>query len=255
MRPLATVVSALVLVVAAVGVAFAGVGPSGHGGDLPPGAVTVGGVDPSSGEAVRLDLSRPVAVGGAVPTAAMGSDRVVLELSVVGVTVEEVSAPLPPTSGRFETTFDLRRSRHLLAGRITARLAFLGPAGLVAAERRFAVQSSTSPFLTLPAAAGLVLILWNVAYLESVLLSMRRGRRRVTGVVATTLLGIPFGVAIVLVAGITGRREPRIPTLVACAALGAAAAAVASLGALRAGSRRRPRRAERPEPPSARTSA
>lgn len=243
MRPAPTVVGALLLVAVAVVVAFAGVGSPGHGGDLPPGTVTVGGADPSAGEAVHLDLSRPVEVNGSVPPAAAGSDHIALTVSVVGVTVEEASLPLPPTGRHLNASFDLRRSRHLVAGRISARLAFLA-GGRVVAERRFAVLSETSPFLTLPAAAALVLILWNVAYLESLLLSMRRGARRVSGVVATTLLGIPFGVAVVMLAGLMGKREPRIPTLVACSAIGAAAAAVASLGALRTGRQRRRRRAE-----------
>ena len=92
-----------------------------------------------------------------------------------------------------------------------------------------------------------LLLLFVIAYAESLLRSLRRGKRTTTGVVGLTLVGALFGVDLVGIAWVLAKQVPTVTTLVACAVVGAGAGLAVALGGVRIGRRRRFRRIQRRE--------
>ena len=81
--------------------------------------------------------------------------------------------------------------------------------------------------------------LFVLAYAESLLRSLRRGRKRVTGTVGLVIIGALTGVAAVIVSWLIGRAEPVPATTVVCVLLGAVAGGAAAVAAVRVSYRRR----------------
>ena len=89
--------------------------------------------------------------------------------------------------------------------------------------QEFAVETAQSPFLSLPGAVGIGLALFVLAYAESLLRSLRRGRRKVTAPIGLTIIGAVGGLAAVIISWLAGAAEPTTPTVLVCALLGAGA--------------------------------
>ncbi|ABG94991.1 possible protein kinase [Rhodococcus jostii RHA1] len=211
--------------------------------DVPPvGVVTVAGVDPAGGAPVPLDLTVPVSV--TVAGAGL-ADTATLALDVLDIPVKNTgAAPLINQGGAAVATLPPPGGQYFVAGTLTGTLTLL-QAGQVIDTWTFPVRT-TQPATTTAAAVGLAaLTLFAVAYLESFLRSLRRGRSRITGITGATVTAGVLGAAVVGALWILTARLPTTTTVVACAAVAAAAGAAAAVGAARIGRRRRYRRTHR----------
>ena len=236
-RPVPLALVALLLLALAVAVAAAGFGSpdyqEGSGSRL-----TVNGTVVGAG-AVELDLADPVTVAGTLPAGAPPDAGVALELSVLGIPLGSASTTAESSDGgAFTATLDATRSRYLVAGRASAEVIVRNDDETVD-RRTFPMTSTQSPLLTVPGIAGVALVLFVLAYAESLLRSRRRGRKAVTAPAGMAAIGALAGAAAVVAAWLAGGDEPVPATLLTCAALGAAAGVVASAAAARTAERRR----------------
>ncbi|MDQ6728537.1 MAG: serine/threonine protein kinase, partial [Actinomycetota bacterium] len=212
------------LLVACLLLGVLGLGGPGHGGNLPRGAVLVAGKDPAAGD-VALNLADVVAIEGRLAGGAPDRVRLALSMGGIGVGSAAGSAEVGP-DGSFRAVVDLAGSRYVAGGRTTGRLDLMS-GGRTVASRTFAVRSTRSGLLSLPGAVGIAALLFLVAYAESVLRLLRRGRRRRTGVATLVLLGGPTGCAVALLAALVSAREPAVATMVLAALAGGCAGLVA----------------------------
>lgn len=222
--------------------------PRSFQGDLPQGAVSVGGVDAAAGEEVRLDLDQEVPVEGtAFALASSGTpDSVNLRLSMGGVSIGSArSQVLPEPDGSFLSLVDLASRRYLAGGRLTGHLSLLAGDSQIA-ERSFPVKAARSALLTLPGAACVATILFTAAYAESLLRTLRKGRRQRLGRAGLVALGMLMGPALALLASFVAGREPSLAIALLAAALGAAAGFAATKAATDIGRFRRLARTNRP---------
>jgi fatty acid desaturase len=225
---------AALLALAALVVAFVGPGTVPAGGDLPPGAVTVNGVDPT-GTSVAVDLSKPIPVG----VTAAGADAVALSYHIFGVSVGRREAPLGAGGA---TTVAPPFNRHVLAGTVPAEITVLRDHTALGSER-FTLSSNQSALATALAAATLIVVMICCAYLESHLRLLRRGRERPASMVAVPLFAAVLAAAVVVAAWILLGTPPTVVTLVVSAALGATAGLAAAIAAGQSGRRVREQRA------------
>jgi double zinc ribbon protein len=233
-------VAAVVLAVGALLAAFIGVGSPTESGNLPKGALTVAGVDPTLGQPVTIDLSNPTRVEGAIPPGAAGADSVRLGFKVAGIDLGAATVPIViQQDGRFVTYFrNSGGGRYLIAGDTTGEVALVEGAATLQSQT-FDAHVEHRSLLTLPliiTLVGIYSLFWRVT---SLLRSLRRGRRRRTGPLRLGLLGAVGGCAMVVIAWILGIHEPTVPSIVLSAAFGAAAGVCAGLSALALGDRRR----------------
>ncbi len=207
------------------------------------GAVTVAGRDPAAGT-VDVDLGKTIRVvvrrspaGTGTPTSAA------LDLSLGGVTI--VHSTASTVSGSTTGTvavLDASAGRYVVGGMLDASLALTGPRGTVHDD--FEVHATRSPFATLVGAACIILLLVVVAYAESLLRGLRRGRRRETrqAIAGTSVVGAVGGLTFALWGWMLGASVPTFPGLLVPVVVGAAAGLVAALAARRAGDRARAKR-------------
>jgi hypothetical protein len=236
-RPSRLVAWSAGLVVVSVVAGLVGLGSPGHGGDLPRGVVRVAGVDPAAGGIVHLDLADVVTVEGRLPSATPDHLRFTLSMGGIGLVTASGSLAVQP-DGVFRTTVDLAGARYVAGGRTTGRLTLLRD-GEAVGTRSFAVRSTRSGLLSLPGAVAIAAVLFLVAYAESVLRLLRRGRRRRTGVVTLVLLGGPLGCALALLAALVAAREPGPLTMVLAGLAGGGAGLAAGRAGVAVGRFRR----------------
>jgi serine/threonine-protein kinase len=234
----------LLLLAAVVLVAFgAPIGTIKRTGNLPAGAVTVAGQDPSADKVLTLDLAKTFPVTGRLP--AEGAQQVRMKFSAAGVSLGTGTSPIVTNpDGTFTSTVDATASRYMLAGRATGELSFLGADGAVLSTREFEAESKQAGYVTAPFGAALLGLFFLLGYIDSNLRALRRGKRRVTSVIAMTILAVPIGVAVSLLAWATTSREPTPAGIAVTAAVAAAAGLAAGWGGLRSGRRRLHKRAE-----------
>ncbi|HVA43154.1 MAG TPA: hypothetical protein VNF50_06710, partial [Acidimicrobiales bacterium] len=101
------------------------------------------------------------------------------------------------------------------------------------------VQLSQQPIETAPGGLAVVLFLAVVAYAESYLRSLRRGRKQLTAQIGLVIFGALLGLDAVAGAWLALDRQPTAPVLVVCVVLGAGAGLAAGRTALQIGRRRR----------------
>jgi serine/threonine-protein kinase len=232
-RPTTYLATALGLLVIAVVVAFVGLGsPSRVTPTLEDVTVNTAAV-PASDTAMKVDLSKPVSVGGTLP----GATDVELSFSAMGVPLGSGRQTLAPSG----TMIDVSASRFLVPGIATATITATGN-GRTVGKRSFTVKPASGGLLTAPTAVAAVLALFAVAYGESLLRSLRRGRRPTSATIGVAICGAMVGAVAVLVAWVIGVKEPTSATLAVAAVTGAASGVAAALGAARTGRRRRARR-------------
>jgi serine/threonine-protein kinase len=232
-RPRATtaVAASLALLLVAITVAF--VWPAGsRGGDVPAGTVTISSVDPVSSAEVRLDLTAPIVVNA---PSSMGATSAVLAFEAAGIPVAKARAPVQAAGASSVASIDARSSRFLLPGPTSAELQLITPTGV--RRTRFVARSTQRAYLTVPAAAAVVLALFIAAYAESLMRLLRRGRRRVSAHVGLALVGALAGFDAVLASWVLGVQQPLAPA----ALISALAGAAAGIGAATIATRRRPR--------------
>jgi serine/threonine protein kinase len=231
---------AAVLALVAVVLAVTGLGAPPRGGDLRPGTVTVAGVDPTAGEQITVDLTKPIPV---TVTGANG-DAVSLALDTFDTMVGRHVAPLIPGPQGPTASLPAPLNPYLLAGRTTAELSILSD-GIPTATYRFGMQSVQPAKTTAVAAGVLVLALFAVAYVESFTRALRRGRSRFSASFGLPLCAAALAVAVVGAVWVLLGREPTMQTVVGSAALAAAAGIAGTIGAMRIGRRYRYRRSRR----------
>jgi eukaryotic-like serine/threonine-protein kinase len=156
-----------------------------------------------------VDLSKPVPVGEGDPATAR------LTVTAAGITLADVPAasPEPPL------TFELPgASRWLVGGAAVATVTADGKSA------DYSLQPLTHPLISIMGAGSAVLLLFTLAYLESVLRSLRRRRAGTAAVVVAAPLGFGLGVAVWLLPSVLLRHTPDLWPALVCGGLGAVAA-------------------------------
>jgi hypothetical protein len=172
------------------------------------------------------------------------ADRAKLRLSSAGVPLGVTTADLEGGGG----TLDTGALRYLAAGSVTAEVSLHGGDATIAKER-FPARVARGWYLTAFGVGSLLLLLAGLAYLESGIRPLRRGRRRASSYVACAISAAVAAVGAAGVAAALGRADLTTGGLGALAALSAAGgvslAEAVRRSALRKGVRRAVRRAER----------
>jgi actin-like ATPase involved in cell morphogenesis len=209
--------TAVTLVIAAVGLGDVRTGP-GPGRRLPAGTILVNGVDPAGADAV-IELGLDGDDDVAVPRAGGVAD-VELTLRLLGV-------PRPgtvPDVGE-RRSLDLSSAPSLFPGRTVGTVTALSAEDEVLGRATFIADPEDPPLLSVPGIVGLVLLLFCLAYGESLAGTVRRGRRLgLTVLVGAVALGAGAGVAVAVLGWALLEHLLLPEVLVACAVLGAAAA-------------------------------
>jgi serine/threonine-protein kinase len=236
--------AALVAVVVVV-LGLLGVGSSTPSPVLGAGSVTVAAHDPAVGGRVPLDLDHQIPITVRHLPADIGTPRTAqLDLSLGGVQIVRSTAVDFVRGGSgLETTMDASAGRYIVGGKLDGSLTLSGPRGTVTDD--FGVQTARSPFATFAGVVGIVLLLFVVAYTESLLRSLRRGRRRdnrSASIAALVVVGLVGGVTAVLWGWMLQIAAPSFLPFVVCGVLGAAAGLLAGLAGRQVGERTRARR-------------
>ena len=224
------------LLLGALGLALIGIGSPSRSGSIP--GLAVNGVEIDRGRVVA-DLADPLVLTG-IPARAEG---VSITLSVLGLAVGSADAEVARDGEGATATLDVAASRYVAGGTVTARLQLLGADGRRLAgpgsARSFSLRAQRPLWLTVPGAVGVLLGFYLAANVESLLRSLRRGRKRVVARIALTAIGAAVGLDVANLVWLGAGVEPTWPTLVACVALGGAAGSFVSEAGRRVHARRR----------------
>jgi serine/threonine protein kinase len=231
---------AAVLALAAIVLAFLGIGaPEPHDG-VPPGSVTVAGMDPGTSDVVNVDMTKPIPV----TVHADRGETASLALSVLDRAIGRHDAALTADEHGSFALLPPPLNPYLVAGRVTAELTVWHDGNAVATHR-FTVQSKQSPYPTALTVLAVIVALFGLANVESYLRALRSGANRVGSTVGLTVSAMALAVTFVAAAWILMGHQPALATLVACCTAAAGAAIAAAVGAPRAGELNRYRRAKR----------
>ncbi|WP_280449186.1 serine/threonine-protein kinase [Nocardia brasiliensis] len=219
-----------VLAVVAVVLGLVGSGPS-IGGDLTPGAVLLGGVDPATGP-VEIDLTKPtpLQVNG------IDADSAALKVTLLGVPLGGETVPFAP--GDRNVSLPAPVDEHVMAGTLTGELVLLRNGAEIATQRvelRTAQRSTT----TVTAGCVVLLALFALAYLESNMRRLRSGRGGFANTLGLTVSAALLAVALLGARWVLLAVSPTVFTAAGCAVTAAAAGAAVSVAARRIGKRRR----------------
>jgi serine/threonine-protein kinase len=216
-----------------------GLGAPKAADDFGTAAVLVAGTNETSGAVAHLDLSKPVTVS--ISGMNQHADHLRFRLKVLGQSLTSSTVALAePASGSSSVSFDLSGSKYIVAGKVTGEVDLIS-SGTVVASDSFPVKTAQSGAVSAVGGAVLLLLLLAVAYLESNLKALRRGKRKVSGTISLVVIGAVSGVVIAGIVWVVAGVEPQIAGLVACAAAGALSAGAAAIGAARVGKRRKTR--------------
>ena len=201
--------------------------------------VTVAGHNPAAGPVpLNLDRRIPVSV-----VAAGGAGRPItaqLQLSLGGLpVVHTTSVPFVAFGGRWTTFVDASAARYLVGGKLIAKLNIATTRGSI--SETLGARAARSPFATLGGVVGIVLTLIVIAYAESLLRALRRGRRKVKpGTnVGMVVVGAFGGVAAAMWGWMLTVSYLTFSGVVIAAALGAVAGLLCGLAARQVGRRTR----------------
>ncbi|MFG1792434.1 protein kinase [Nocardia sp. NPDC049149] len=222
---------AAVLAVAAVLLAVVGVGGSTISGDLAPGTVTLGGVDPAT-TPIEIDLTKPI------PLRADGVDAQAasLRVTVLGVPLGGEIVPFVP--GDQSAVLPAPVNQYVMAGTLTGELVLLRN-GTAVHTQRVELRAVQRPTTTATTAGIALLALFAASYLESNMRRLRRGRGGFANTIGLAISAALLSVAVVGAVWILLARPPTVTTTAASAVLAASAGVAAALGARRIGKRRR----------------
>ncbi|MBB5959059.1 serine/threonine-protein kinase [Saccharothrix tamanrassetensis] len=164
---------------------------------------------------LERDLGRPVAVDGVTEPAT-------LRITAAGITLAEATAT-PPNA------FELPGAARWIIG--GAALATVESGGKTT---EYSLRPTTNPMISVMGAGSAVLLLFTLAYLESLLRSLRRRQSGPAAVVAAAPLGFGLGAAVWFLPSVLLRHEPALLPAVVCGALGLAAAVCTAVATRRA---------------------
>jgi len=222
-----------------------GIGSSSPAPVLGAGSVTVAGHDAAAGGRVPLNLDHQIPVVIRNLPAGVGrpgTAQLVLSLGGLSV-VRSTAVPVVHGSARLLATMDASAGRYVVGGKLAGALTLSGPRGTVTDD--FGVQVARPPFATFGGVVGIVLLLFVVAYAESLLRSLRRGRRRdnrTAAVVGLVVVGLVGGLTSTLWGWMLGITGPTFVAFVVPAVLGAMAGLLTGLAGQQVGERTRARR-------------
>ncbi|WP_223885194.1 hypothetical protein [Nocardia colli] len=222
---------AVVLAVAGVVLAVLGLGEATIGGDLAAGSVSLGGVDPVT-TPVEIDLTKPI------PLRVNGieADAASLKVTVLGVPLGGETVPFVP--GEQSAMLPPSVNRYVMAGTLTGELVLLRNGSEIGTER-VEFHTVQRPTMTATAVGVVLLALFSLAYLESNMRRLRRGRGGFANSFGLTISAALFSVALVGAVWILFGHPPMVLTTAGSAVLAAAAGSAASVGARRIGKRYR----------------
>ena len=243
--PTALAWAATALALIAVVLGLIGVGSSNAQPKLGSGVVTVGGVDPAAGGRVPLNLDHQISVVVPQDPSGVGTpDTAQLTLSLGGLSVvRSTSVPFVHGPEGYTTTVDASSGRYIVGGKLAASLRISGAQGAVTDD--FGVSASRAPLSTFGGVTAIVLLLIVVAYTESLLRSLRRGRRRdnrTAAMAGLVVVGVLGGAAATLWGWALTISSPTFVSFLVSAVIGAAAGLVAGLAGKKVGERTRARR-------------
>jgi hypothetical protein len=176
---------------------------------------------------VEVDLSKPLAVTGPG-----NPGRVALDLSAAGIPLGSAETTAKADGNDFTAQLTLPGlARWIVGGAVTAT-AQTGPV-----TQTFTLRTSQYPLASAMGAGSLILALFALAYLESMLRTIRNGHRGRGALAAGPVLGILLGAAVWLCVSVLRVHEPAPGFGAGCAVAGALAA-----GLLVTATRRRHRR-------------
>jgi hypothetical protein len=219
-----------------------GIGSSGSTPSLPAGTVTVAGHDPARSGRIGIDLNHPIPIVVQQSPSGIGSlqtAQLILTLGDVPL-VRSTSVPFSAGSGGFATSVDASSGRYIVSGKLGAELQLTGSRGTITDD--FAVKASGSPFTTFGGVLAILLVLIVIAYAESLLRSLRRGRRRdnrVAAVVGLGIVGALGGVTATLLGWAFEISGPTALSFIVTALIGAAAGVLAGVVGMQVGDRNR----------------
>lgn len=235
-------------------VAFAGV--SRPNTPPPPPGLTIQGQRVTPGEAVSLDLSRPIEIvssrpglpgQGDVPSPGPGQpvqpqaqaagQVATIKFSVAGLPLGSAEGKVVVADNGTSAQIDARSLQYFLAGETRGELTL--NAGQNQQPVVFAAKSKQNSFLTVPGVASVALLLFAAAYMEATMRSMRRGRRKTGGVIELAFLGGIVGATLLLLSWLIQAKSPTIAGLALSALLGAASGGALGVVMGRIGSSRR----------------
>jgi eukaryotic-like serine/threonine-protein kinase len=172
---------------------------------------------------VPLDLAEPIVVAAAPGVELTGGRLTVTVMGIELDSAELVAAPGP--DGGTVASIDLGDARYLAAGPATVEVTL--PDGR---RQELAADPAQPGPLTVPGALGAVGTLFVLAYAESLLRSLRRGRKAVSATAGLIGLGLLAGVAAVDVGWLAGRAPSVGGTAMCVVAGGLAGLALARVG-------------------------
>jgi hypothetical protein len=176
---------------------------------------------------VEVDLSKPLTLAGPG-----NPGRVALGLAAAGIPLGSAETVAEPAGNGFEAQLTLPGlARWIVGGAVTATVQ-TGPV-----TQTFTLRTSQHPLASAMGAGSLILALFALAYLESVLRTIRNGHRGRGALAAGPVLGVLFGAAVWLCVSVLRVHEPSPGFGAGCAVAGAVAA-----GCVVAAARRRARR-------------
>jgi serine/threonine-protein kinase len=153
------------------------------------------------GQPASVDLSTPVPIVGGPAT---------MSLSLAGI-------PIATASGHDSVAFPAL-TRWLVGGAVTGELTS------AAGTQWFPAVAQQFPLASAMGAGSLLAGLFSLAYLESLLRTIRRGRGGPGAFVGAVPLGALLGAAVWLLAAVLAQHEPALPYGIGCAAAGVLAA-------------------------------
>ena len=138
---------------------------------------------------------------------------------------------------------DASSGRYIVGGKLSGSLRLSGPRGTVTDD--FGVRAAGSPFTTFVGVVGLLMLLVVGAYAESLLRSLRRGRRRdnrTAAIAGLVVVGLFGGLTATLWGWMLEISAPTLVAFVVPAVVGALAGLLAGLAGAKVGDRTRARR-------------
>jgi hypothetical protein len=228
--------------------ALLGLGGTDPTKTLPTGTARVAGIDVTAGQTIPINLTKKVEVSvGRVTGPAASADAVAVRLRVADVplTTSSHSRLAPGAGGTRTALVDMRADRYLAAGRLGGELVFYA-AGKEIAAQGFDARADRPFWTTVPGVLACAALLFLLAYAEALLRPLRRrGRRRITSWIGTTLVGAALGALAVAFAWLLNVAAPTVPSLVVCGVTGAAMGLALAMTTTQAGHRSRIRRVAR----------
>jgi serine/threonine-protein kinase len=236
---LAATIALFVAAVVAAVVLFA---PPSNDGSLKRGEVTLAGVDISR-DPVTLDVSHaiPMQIKKGAPRFA---NRATLRLSAAGVPLGKTSARVVNGKALFKTD----ALRYLASGSLEGKLE-LAAGSKQLATATFPAKVDRAWYLTAFGLGSLLVLLAGLAYLESSVRPLRRGRRRISSYIGCALSVAVMAIGLIGFVTALGHANPTTGGVIVSAALaalgGVALAVTLRRAALHKGIRRAVKHAER----------